>query len=107
VAGSADFTLTITPPPVRVSAGNIYFQSLNNGTSNPAVDTVSVGTPVIWTATEGSHLIRSQGSPSFESGLDNITAGKRYTITFSTPGTYRYDCGVHGSLMTGRVEVMP
>jgi plastocyanin len=107
VAGSTDFTLTITQPPIRVSVGNIYFQSLHNGTSNPAVDTASVGTPVIWTATEGSHLVRSQGSPSFQSGLDNITAGKSYTITFSAPGTYEYDCGVHGSLMTGRVVVIP
>jgi plastocyanin len=26
-------------------------------------------------------------------------------VTFQNPGTYTYDCGVHGSLMTGRIVV--
>jgi plastocyanin len=26
-------------------------------------------------------------------------------VTFNTPGTYTYDCSVHGSLMTGRIVV--
>jgi plastocyanin len=31
--------------------------------------------------------------------------GTTYTFTFNTPGTYQYDCAIHGELMTGRVVV--
>jgi hypothetical protein len=29
-----------------------------------------------------------------------------YVATFATAGTYRYQCAVHGSAMTGRVVVL-
>jgi plastocyanin len=32
-------------------------------------------------------------------------AGSTYAVTFLNPGTYDYDCGVHGSAMTGRIVV--
>jgi plastocyanin len=107
VSGNVDFNLAVTPTPVRIGAGDIFYLSIKNGTSNPAVDTAKVGTPVIWTASGGSHLVRSQGTPSFQTALDNISTGQSYTITFTSPGTYQYDCGVHGSQMTGRVVVIP
>jgi plastocyanin len=28
-----------------------------------------------------------------------------YSVVFNTPGTYTYDCGVHGTAMTGRIVV--
>jgi plastocyanin len=31
--------------------------------------------------------------------------GMTYTFTFTTPGTYSYDCAVHGAAMTGRIVV--
>jgi plastocyanin len=31
--------------------------------------------------------------------------GAAYEVTFPTPGTYRYDCAVHGSAMSGTVVV--
>jgi plastocyanin len=106
VAGEADFTLNVTPTPVRITAGDIFFLSVKNNSTNPAVDTATVGTPVVWTMSTGPHSIRSVGSPSFISG-DNLGTGGRYTIIFNTPGTYQYNCGVHGDLMTGRVLVTP
>lgn len=106
VAGEADFNLTITPTPIRITAGDIFFLSVRNNSTDPAVDTATVGTPVIWTVSAGTHSIRSTGSPTFTSG-DNITTGQTYTITFSNVGTYNYDCGVHGAAMTGRVVVLP
>ena len=91
-----------------VTVGNIFFQSGHNGTMNPAVDTVPVGTTVTWTWTNtGSetHTVRSDGMPSFTSS-DPITGnGQTYTMTFTTPGTYQYDCAIHGPLMTGRIVV--
>jgi predicted aconitase with swiveling domain len=28
-------------------------------------------------------------------------------VTFTDPGTYQYDCSVHGQAMTGRIVVLP
>jgi len=32
-------------------------------------------------------------------------ANDSYTITFRNPGTYTYQCAVHGAAMTGRIVV--
>jgi plastocyanin len=91
-----------------VTIANILFQSGHNGTQNPAIDTVPAGTAVTWTWTNTgstSHSVQSQGTQSFASSQILSGSGKTYTVTFTTPGTYVYDCAVHGSAMTGRVVV--
>ena len=96
----------------QVNVGNIFFRSARNGTCNPAVDTVAAGTPVTWTwvATGATpHSVHSnpptQGAPTFASSNTLSGAGSTYSVTFTTPGTYEYDCSVHGTQMTGRVVV--
>ena len=32
-------------------------------------------------------------------------ANDTYPVTFRTPGTYSYDCAVHGAAMSGRIVV--
>jgi plastocyanin len=94
--------------PGTVTVGNIFFQSGNNGTQNPAIDTVAAGTTVIWTWTNTgstSHTVHSEGSPSFTSSGTLTGNGKTYSVTFTTPGTYQYDCAIHGEAMTGRIVV--
>jgi plastocyanin len=94
--------------PGTVTVGNIFFKSGNNGTQNPAIDTVAAGTTVTWTWTntgDTPHSVQSQGSPSFTSSATETGDGKTYTFAFMTPGTYQYDCLVHGSAMTGRIVV--
>ena len=91
-----------------VTVGNIFFRSGHNGTQNPAVDTVAAGTTVTWTWTStGSqpHSVQSQGIPSFASSANLTGNGTTYTVTFATPGTYQYDCAVHGPAMTGTIVV--
>jgi plastocyanin len=88
-----------------VTVGNILFQSGHNGTRNPAIGTVAVGR-VTWTWTNtGStpHTAESEDSPSFTSSETLTGSGKTYSVTFTSPGTYSYDCAVHGMAMTGRV----
>lgn len=93
-----------------VTVGNIFFRSGHNSTQNPAVDTVAAGTTVTWTwSNTGStpHSVRSEAAPAphFTSS-DNLTGnGMTYTFTFTTPGTYHYDCAVHGAAMTGTIVV--
>ena len=91
-----------------VTIGNTFFRSAHNGTTNPAIDTVPAGTTVTWTWTNTgsiSHSVRSTDSPNFVSSAIEAGNGNTYGLAFDTPGTYEYDCAVHGSAMTGRLVV--
>jgi plastocyanin len=63
---------------------------------------------VTWTwANTGNvpHSVESLASPSFTSSAVQTGDGSRYQVTVSTPGTYQYDCAVHGRMMTGTIVV--
>jgi hypothetical protein len=83
----------------------IQFVSSHNGSQNSAVDTIPVGGTVTWTWT-GSlpHSVQSVGSSSFLSS-DLKTGSGTYAVKFTAPGTYQYDCAVHGAAMTGTIVV--
>jgi len=88
--------------------GQIVYISAHNGTANPAVDTVAVGATVTWTWTNNlgvSHSVQSQGSTAFASSPIMGGSGQTYVVTFTAPGTYQYDCAVHGTAMTGTIVV--
>ncbi len=88
--------------------GRIVFISGHNGTANPAADTVAAGSTVTWTWTNNqavSHSVQSQGSTAFASSPIMSGSGQTYAVTFTTPGTYQYDCAVHGTAMTGTIVV--
>jgi len=91
---------------VTIGSG-IQYVSGHNGSMNPAVDTIVAGATVTWTWTGGlPHGVRSVGTPSFASSPAHTGSGT-YTVTFTDPGTYRYDCSVHGQAMTGTIVVLP
>lgn len=99
-----------TAPPIptiaRVTVGpGIRFTSNRNGTFNPAIDTVAVNGTVTWTWASGSiaHTVQSTGSPSFTSS--GILSSGNHAFTFSTAGTYSYDCAIHGAAMSGTIVV--
>src|SRR5439155_11363247 len=57
-------------PSGEVVVGNILFKSAHNGSQNPAIDTVAVGSTVTWTWTSTGtvpHSVRSQGATGFTS----------------------------------------
>jgi plastocyanin len=91
----------------HVTVGNDFFRSDHNGSQNPAVDTIAAGSSVTWTwNAAGSHSIQSTGTPGiFRSSVVMSGANSSYVVTFNTPGTYTYDCSVHGLAMTGRIVV--
>jgi plastocyanin len=96
------------PTTAAVRVGNDLFASNRNGTTNPAVDTVAVGGTVTWTWTNTGgipHSVESTGSRAFTSSAILTGNGQIYSFTFTAAGTYQYDCAVHGSAMTGRIEV--
>ncbi len=95
-------------PAGQIVVGNILFQSAHNGTQNPAIDTVAVGSTVTWTWTATgavAHSVQSQGAPNFPSSTIQTGNGMTYSFTFTTAGTYQYDCAVHGAAMSGRIVV--
>lgn len=95
-------------PDVHVTVGNDFFRSVQNGTQNPAVDTIAAGARVTWTwNSAGSHSIRSTGIPPevFRNSIVMSAAGSTYTLRIFNPGTYTYDCAVHGAAMSGRIVV--
>ena len=89
---------------VTIGSG-IRFASSHNGSQNPAVDTIPVGGTVTWTWT-GSlpHGVHSTGSTSFTSSRI-MTGSGMHAVTFTAPGTYQYDCAVHGTAMRGSIIV--
>ena len=98
----------IQPSSAQVSVGNDFFRSAANGTQNPAVDTINAGGTVTWTwSASGSHTIQSTGIPPavFRNSVVMSHAGDTYAVTFFHPGTYDYDCAIHGAAMTGRIVV--
>jgi plastocyanin len=77
---------------------------------DPKVSQALVGQPVVWkntaltdhtaTSTENSPA----GVPTFDTGL--VHPGKASkTMTFDKPGTYNYQCSIHGKTMSGTINV--
>ena len=98
----------LPPAAVTVTVGNNLFRSDRNGSVNEAVDTVAPGGVVRWRwVSTGAvpHNVESIGAPTFSSGPLESSNGSHYDVTFTTPGTYRYNCAVHGNQMTGVVVV--
>jgi plastocyanin len=96
------------PSTAAVILGNNFFKSGHNGSTNRAVDTVAVGGTVTWTWTNTGqipHSVESLGSPTFTSSAIRTGDGSTHQVTFSTPGTYQYDCAVHGTAMAGTIVV--
>jgi plastocyanin len=84
------------PAPTEPNAVNIGWMVFV-----PAQITVSAGTTVTWTnADDSNHRIKfpDQMGP-------RLDKGQTYSKTFTTPGTYPYQCGIHGPRMTGTVVV--
>jgi plastocyanin len=87
------------PPPPAPTAPN----TVNIGwmVFVPATLTVKAGTTVTWVNTDDSnHRIKlpDQMGPRLDKGMT-------YQHTFTTPGTYHVECGIHGPRMSGTVVV--
>jgi plastocyanin len=90
---AADFSLTAGPRVWVVLWEDYTFVSGQNG-SQPAVDTVAVGTTVKWYLSPyyfdyDSHGVSPVGDPSFP-GADFSGNPSEVNLTFTQPGTYHY-----------------
>ena len=102
--GSSDSPATTTgpgsnPPPTtptattKVSVGNDFFQ--------PSAIQVTVGSTVTWTW-DSNAVVHNVTFPD-GSGSGNLGASATFSKTFSTAGTFSYQCTIHG--MSGSIVV--
>jgi plastocyanin len=94
---SSGYNSGTTPP---APASNSV--SIVNMSFSPSSLTVTAGTTVTWTNNDGMTHTTTSNDPGFDSG--NMTAGTKFTHSFSTPGTYAYHCSIHSG-MTGTITV--
>lgn len=92
-------------------SGNRW-DSVDTGTS---VVTIRVGDTVEWQfdrATQGHDLVSLAPSQSWETVWPTAlqeyrdAGGPSVTYTFDQPGTYRYECSLHGPMMSGTIVVV-
>ena len=78
--------------------------TISNFAFSPANITVKAGTKVTWTnADTAGHTVTETDSTAGPKS-STLSKGQSYSFTFTTPGTYHYDCSIH-PYMTGTVTV--
>ena len=80
----------VTPAPAS-TAGTV---TISNFQFAPRVVRVKAGAEVTWQVKEGTHTVTADDG-SFESQA--LSAGQKFSHTFTKAGTYRYYCSFHGS----------
>lgn len=89
---------SLATTPVRAADMQV---KIENFTFNPQQITVKVGTTVTWTnADDIPHTVVSP--PGLRSNA--LDTDDKFSFTFTTPGTYKYFCGLHPQ-MTGSIVV--
>jgi len=96
---------------LSLSAQTSHNVTVSNDKFSPSNLSITVGDEVIWSNTEGSHNVNGKTStfPNNPISFGNdLGSGWTYKFTFSTAGTYDYQCDPHGAMgMLGRVVVNP
>ena len=118
-------TPTVTPPSgatriVNVGPGGAH--AFVDAVSGNSTTTIHVGDTVQWvfkdtqsmhSATSGTCQVSDpyygdvncNADGVFDTGL--MAAGQAYSKTFTSPGSYKYYCQVHGYVMTGLLTISP
>lgn len=97
-------TPTSPTNPTPTNPSNSASVTVSDNEYNPASTNVSTGTVVTWTWAQGNYTTHSV---TFADGTGSAPAqmSGTHTRTFSTAGTYNYQCSVHGAAMSGSVVV--
>lgn len=88
-----------TAASVSIQAGA---EALANRAYAPAELDVAVGTTVTWSNDDSEGHTTDSDAPGWNSGI--ISPRGRFSVAFQTPGTFRYHCSIHPS-MVGTVIV--
>ncbi len=80
--------------------------SITDNAFTPQPLTVKAGTTVTWNwaNTRNPHsVVGKYAGQDIDSGRH--TGADQFTFTFTSPGTFDYQCGVHGASMPGKIIV--
>jgi plastocyanin len=75
---------------------------------NLAAKTISVGTTITWTNKDNTTHTATIGTPGATDGIfnsGNLGNGGTFSFKFTTAGTFKYFCLIHGSMMTATITV--
>lgn len=108
------------PASATVEVHSNFFQSARNGSGgNPgplgsvATDTIAVGGTVTWEWEGSGHNVTPYQNSAFTASPTQNAGSTFGPVTFTTPGTYRYRCTIHSTVvdflglvgMQGRIVV--
>lgn len=100
---------TITTISGTVLAQTTHNVAVSDFKFEPANLSIAVGDIVKWTNNQGTHSVDGTTAtfPNNPASFGNSSGGPgwTYSFTFSTAGVYNYECGVHGSAMSGKITV--
>ena len=95
-AAPAAYSAPTAAPQVSTGSGI----AISNYTFTPETLTIAAGTTVTWTNKDNvMHFVKFADQAS-----DHLATGASYSRTFSKPGEYPYQCGIH-PFMTGKIIV--
>lgn len=83
-----------------VSIGDFFYQ--------PSTVTIAAGETVTWTNGSGTpHTTTSTNPRGAPGGWDSgtLSRGGTFAQTFTSPGTFTYQCNIHGAIMRGTITV--
>jgi plastocyanin len=94
------------PAPAPTTGASV---SMKDNSFDPATLNVQVGTTVKWTNNGANRHTVTASDGKWDSG--EIAPGGTYSVTFSTPGTYKYYCKLHkgmeGTIVVGEPGKAP
>jgi plastocyanin len=71
----------------------------------PNSSTITAGSSITWTwKGSNSHSVTFLTGPVIPTSSATMVSGT-FTQTFTTAGTYTYECSVHGAVMSGTITV--
>lgn len=96
---SVGFTATAVALPPGSTTVKLY--TAGGARFEPATLVVAAGTTVTFQWQDGFHDLLPTGAPTFPGVLSGFDPPKTYQFTFTTAGTYKYYCSVHGTPSSG------
>ena len=86
-------------------ANEVWMQNI---AFSPATKTISAGTTITWTNKDNTTHTATSGVPNSPDGLfnsGNLNNGGTFSFKFTTAGTFKYYCMIHGTMMTATMIV--
>jgi plastocyanin len=99
------------PPPVNTGGSTSTAISVGNNYFDPSTTTIAVGSKVTWTWNScggdgyGGQTCVAHSIVFDDGAASGSQSDGSWSRTFTTAGTFKYHCAVHGAAMAGTITV--